>query len=94
MISSMFKLPRHRTYSYNPRYYDAAKEEREKRKEELKSAKEVDLSEKRISIKSNYISQKYANRKDDKVRKYIRILTIALLVIILYMVLDLVVKMY
>ncbi len=98
MISRMFKLPRHRTYNYAPRYYDADKEEREQRRKELKEQKgiesDINLKEKRISIKGNYISQKYADRKDDKIRKYVRILTIALLVIILYMLFDLVVKMY
>jgi hypothetical protein len=100
MISNLFKLPRHRTYNYQPRYFDPAKEEREKRLKEKEANSDMEreqndaIVQKRISIKSNYISNKYAAQKEDKIRRYIRIVTIALLLLVLYMLFDVVVEMY
>ena len=34
-IPRLFKIPGHRTFSYNPRYYDPKKEEREERNREI-----------------------------------------------------------
>ncbi len=100
MISNLFKLPRHRTYSYKPRYFDPEKEERERRLKEKQAQADIEqensdgIAQKRISFKSNYIQQKYAKRKEDNVRRYIRIVTIGLLIVILYMLFDLIVEMY
>ena len=59
------------------------------------SVEEIDVPIKqRMSIKDNYINQKYADRKETRIRIYIRLVTIALLLLIVYMVLDVVVEMY
>ena len=102
MISHLFKLPRHRTFGYKPRYYDPLKEDFKRRLMERKGleadAKELENVEvpihERISIKDNYINRKYAERKETRVRIYIRLVTIALLLLVVYMLFDVVVKMY
>lgn len=99
MISHLFKLPRHRTYGYKPRFFDPRKEEMQRR---IKEKQDIDIDiddielpiHQRISIKDNLINRKYAERKEDKIRIYIRVVTIALLVLILYMLFDVVVKIF
>ena len=99
MISNLFKLPRHKTFAYKPRYYDPVKEEIQKRLKE-KQGLELDIDDvevpiqERMSIKDNYINRKYADKKEFRVRVYIRLATIALLLLIVYMVLEVVVNMY
>ena len=99
MISNLFKLPRHKTFAYKPRYYDPVKEEIKKRLKE-KQGLEVNIDDvevpiqERMSIKDNYINRKYADKKEFRVRVYIRLATVALLLLIVYMVLDVVVNMY
>ena len=102
MISHLFKLPRHRTFDYKPRHFDPVKEEFKKKlkekqgldldKEELDNV-EVPIKE-RMSIKGNYISRKYADKKEDRIRWYIRIVTIALLLMVVYMLFDVSVKLF
>ena len=99
MISNLFKLPRHKTFNYKPQFYDPVKEEIKKKLKEKQglelSVEEIDVPIKqRMSIKDNYINQKYADRKETRIRIYIRLVTIALLLLIVYMVLDVVVEMY
>ncbi len=102
MISHLFKLPRHRTFSYNPRYYDPVKEEFKKRlmqKQGLEpNAIELDKIEvpiqERISIKDNYINRKYADKKEDRVRVYIRIITIVFLLTVVYLLFELSEKLF
>lgn len=99
MISHFFKLPRHKTYNYKPRHYDPVKEEIQKRLKE-KQGLELDVDnieipiQERMSIKDNYINRKYADRKENRVRIYIRVATVALLILIIYMFFDVVVEMY
>jgi len=97
MISHLFKLPRHRTYAYKPRHYDPRKEEFKKRLQE-KQGLNIDDSElenieipiqERMSIKDNYINRKYADQKEDRVRFYIRVVTIAFLLMVVYLLFDL-----
>ena len=54
---------------------------------------EVPIKE-RMSIKGNYIRRKYADKKEDRVRMYIRLITIALLLLVVYMVLEVSVEMF
>jgi len=102
MISHLFKLPRHRTFDYTPRHYDPVKEEF---KRKLKQKQGLDLDhdklddvevpiKERMSIKGNYISRKYADKKEDRIRFYIRLVTVVLLLMVVYMVLDVSVKMF
>ena len=102
MISHLFKLPRHRTFDYTPRHFDPIKEEfkkKMKQKQGLNLDKDIidnmDVPIKeRMTIRGNYISRKYADKKEDRVRLYIRLVTIALLLMVVYMVLDVSVKMF
>lgn len=102
MISHLFKLPRHRSFDYTPRHFDPVKEEfkqKLKQKQGLNLDKdlidnmEVPIKE-RMSIKGNYIRRKYADKKEDRVRMYIRLITIALLLLVVYMVLEVSVEMF
>lgn len=99
MISNLFKLPRHKTFAYKPRYYDPVKEEIKKRLKE-KQGLDIDIDDvevpiqERISIKDNYINRKYADKKESRIRNYIRLVTIVLLLMVVYMVLEVVVEMY
>ncbi len=99
MISNLFKLPRHKTFNYKPQFYDPVKEEIKNKLNEKQgldlSIVEIDVAIKqRMSFKDNYINQKYAEKKETRIRIYIRLVTIALLLLIVYMVLDVVVEMY
>jgi len=102
MISHLFKLPRHRSFGYKPRYYDPVKEEFKKRlmeKQGLESdAKELENIEvpiqERMSIKDNYINRKYADKKEDRVRTYIRLITIAFLLAVVYLLFELSEKIF
>ena len=102
MISHLFKLPRHRTYAYKPRYYDPVKEEF---KRKLKEKQGLELSEEeleamdvpikeRISIKDNYINRKYADQKEDRIRMYIRVITITFLLAVVYLLFELSEKLF
>ena len=99
MISNLFKLPRHKTYNYKPRFYDPVKEEMQRKLKE-KQGLDMDIDDvevpiqQRISIKDNYINRKYADKKETKMRIYIRVVTIALLLLILYMLFDVAVEMF
>lgn len=102
MISHLFKLPRHRTFSYKPRHYDPVKEDFKKRLKEKQGLElspedienmEVPIKE-RMSIKDNYINRKYAERKEDRVRLYIRVVTIAFLLMVVYMLFELSEKIF
>ncbi|MBN2668456.1 MAG: hypothetical protein JXR60_04430 [Bacteroidales bacterium] len=94
MISHFFKLPRHRSFNYKPRFYDPELEKLEERKNERQANGEAvysddsEIKARRINIRTNYIKQKYAERKENRLRMYIRILTIGLLAAILYMIFD------
>jgi hypothetical protein len=95
-------LPRHRTYAYKPRYYDPVKEEF---KRKLKEKQGLELSEEeleamdvpikeRISIKDNYINRKYADQKEDRIRMYIRVITITFLLAVVYLLFELSEKLF
>ncbi len=102
MISHLFKLPRHRTFAYKPRHYDPVKEDFKKRLKEKQglelSPEEIENMEvpikERMSIKDNYINRKYAERKEDRVRLYIRIVTIAFLLMVVYLLFELSEKIF
>ncbi len=60
MKFTMFKTPKPKNFSYRPRYYDKAKEERERRKAELGYESKLDHGENLRAM----ISQRW--RKGDK----------------------------
>jgi len=102
MISHLFKLPRHRTYAYKPRYYDPIKEDF---KRKLKEKQGLELSDEelenielpikeRMSIKDNYINRKFADQKEDRIRMYIRVVTIAFLLAVVYLSFELSEKLF
>ena len=102
MISHLFKLPRHRKFAYKPRHYDPVKEDFKKRLKEKQGLElspedieniEVPIKE-RMSIKDNYINRQYAERKEDRVRLYIRVVTIAFLLTVVYMLFELSEKIF
>ena len=91
MISHLFKLPRHRSYNYKPRYYDPIKEEIEQgiHKKQIEQEEEKKLSfEKRISFKARFDDRKYAERKEDRIRLYIRTFTFILLMLVVYLLFE------
>ncbi len=94
MISHLFKLPRHRTYNYRPRHFDPLREEfkqkrKERQAEEILDDEDIEVPIKeRMAIKGNYIRNKYAQKKEDKMRVYIRIITVVFLLVAMYMFLD------
>lgn len=92
MIIRFFKLPKHRTFNYKPRYYDPIKEEVEERKRIV----EQELSDNKegykpgATIKGNMRRQMQAKRSDAKKTRLqslaIRLLLVALIIVILYFV--------
>lgn len=82
---SMFKLPRYSVFTYTPRYYDAEKERREKRRRELRmdSGKEpFDDSKPGNKIKGSFnyiIERRKTQQKTSRLRFIIILSTLALL---------------
>ncbi len=50
-LTNIFRLPRHKTFNYIPRYYDAKKEQEEKRKKELLEL--VEIEKQKMAIENN-----------------------------------------
>lgn len=92
MVFRFFKLPKHRTFSYKPRYYDPIKDEVAERKrlieQEMKAEQESYVPG--SSIRGNMKRQIKSNRVDAKKSRmqslFIRLLLIALIFAILFFV--------
>jgi len=80
-FSGFIKLPNHRVFNYEPRYYNPAKEEREKKLQ----AKDA---EKRIKISDYYYHKKKYSKRDNLMRRIIISVTFILLLTILYIIFD------
>ena len=50
-LTNIFRLPSHKTFNYIPRYYDAKKEQEEKRKKELLDLVEIEKQRKLLEEK-------------------------------------------
>ena len=92
MVFRFFKLPKHRTFSYKPRYYDPIKDEVEERKrlieQEMKAEQESYVPG--SSIRGNMRRQIRSARTDAKKNRmqslFIRLLLMGLIFAILYFV--------
>jgi len=62
--SSLFKLPKHRRFDYQPIYYDAAQEAKEKQVKLAQAQREIDFSEKPIQFQKGSF---YRNRSRSRV---------------------------
>ena len=61
-LTNIFRLPRHKTFNYIPRYYDAKKEQEEKRKKELLEL--VEIEKQKVIAENNQENVKYDYESD------------------------------
>lgn len=94
MIFRFFKLPKHRTFSYKPRYYDPIKDEVNERKRiienEMKAQQDEEGYVPGATIRGNMRRQIRTTRADAKKNRVqslvVRLLIIVLIFCILYFV--------
>lgn len=90
MVLNFFKLPRHRTFSYKPRYYDPIKDEVQERvrliEQEQRSEQEgyVPGSSIRGNIKRQLRSSRTEIKKSKSQKLLIRLILIAIIAFVLY----------
>lgn len=92
MILRFFKLPKHRTFNFKPRYYDPIKEEVQERvrliEQEVNADKDKDKyvpgSSIRGGIKRQFQSSRKEVKKNKTQRLLIRLVLIAIIFLILY----------
>ncbi|WP_320054202.1 hypothetical protein [uncultured Acetobacteroides sp.] len=90
MILRFFKLPKYRTFSYKPRYYDPIKDEVQERKRLIEHEANADRASyiPGSSIRGNIKRQLRSSRKDVKRSRtqtlLIRLILVAIIFLILY----------
>ena len=86
-FSGFIKLPRHRTFNYQPRYYDEKKENKEAQSK-ASDAKRI-LREDSLKISDYYFARKKYGKKQSLVRRIIVVVTMFLLMAVVYMAFEL-----
>jgi len=86
-FSGFIKLPRHRTFNYQPRYYDE-REEKLKDKSILNDSRKI-LKEEKLKISDYYFARKKYVKKQSLVRRIIVVATMILLMAVVYMAFEL-----
>jgi hypothetical protein len=88
-IGGFFKIQKHKDFSYKPRYYDADREELNKRikraEQQVNSEKEgVHVSQIKGKMHRHLIDQKRSSRSHSFIRTLIILVSIGLLMLIFY----------
>ena len=86
-FSGFIKLPRHRSFNYQPRYYDERKEKLDAKSKE-NDGKKI-LREDRLQISDYYFARKKYAKKQSLVRRVIVVVTMILLMAVVYMAFEL-----
>ena len=86
-FSGFIKLPKHRTFNYQPRYYDERKDRLENKSKE-NDAKNI-IKEDNTKISEYYIARTKYVKKQSFTRRIILVITMLLLVTVVYLALEL-----
>jgi len=86
-FSGFIKLPKHRTFNYQARYYDEKKDRLENRSKENNAKNLIKEDSKKIS--DYYITRAKYTKKQSLVRRIIIVTTMLLLVAVVYLALGL-----
>jgi hypothetical protein len=85
-FSGFIKLPKHRIFNYQPRFYDERKELLENKSKE-NDAKKI-ITDDRSKISNYYITRAKYSKKQSLLRRIIIVVTMLLLVAVVYMALE------
>ena len=83
-IPRLFKLPKHKQFSYRPMYFDPEKEKREARNKEIAREMGVDENTQYISRLKPGVMRSQFRRTDDKTRKASNLRLIIIIVFLLF----------